>query len=162
MTVSARRLEELAHGRRIAVAGVGHRLRGDDAVGSLIAERLRERGLADVFDVECVPENHFGALLDAHPGLVLFVDAADWGGAPGDTRLAPAHALTERCASTHALSLSLLAHLLEAHGVECWLAGIQPADLRVGAPLSPAVAAAARALESTLAACLSRPEAAHA
>jgi hydrogenase 3 maturation protease len=159
----ARRLEALTRGHRVAVVGVGQRLRGDDGVGPEVARALRERGAARVFDVGCVPENHLGTLLEARVDRVLFVDAADWGAAPGAACVARAEELADRCASTHAMSLTLLARLLAVHGIECWLVGVQPADLRLGAALSPPVIDAAHALVEALAACLPAPsEALHA
>jgi hydrogenase 3 maturation protease len=155
-------LVSITRGRRVAVVGVGNRLRGDDGAGSWLAERLRARCGAPVFDAETVPENYLGPLLAADPEVVLFVDAARLDAPPGACRLVPAHALGGRCDSTHGMSLLLLSRALEAHGIECWLFGLQPARTSAGEPVSPEVAAAARALEDVLAACLPEPEAAHA
>jgi hydrogenase maturation protease len=154
-------LAAVLRGRRVAVVGVGNRLRGDDGAGSWLAERLRARCSAPVYDAETVPEDLLGPLLAAAPEVVLFVDAADHGGRPGEACLAPARDLAGRCGSTHGLSLLLLARALEAHGIEAWLAGIQPARTTTGAPVSAAVAAGARALEDALAHLLGAPEAAH-
>lgn len=136
MTTLTQWLEEQ---RPAAVVGIGNRLRGDDAAGSWIAERLRERGCARVFDAETVPENYLGPILSTKPGRVLFVDAADWSGAPGECRLAPMDALAPRPESTHAPSLALLAGVLESRGAECWLLGIQPASTTPGTGLTPDV-----------------------
>ena len=148
------RVAALVRGRRAAVVGVGNRLRGDDAAGSVVAERLRGRVAAPVFDAETVPENYLGSLLSESCAVVIFVDAADHGGAPGECCLAPAAELAERAGSTHSMSLVLLSRALAAHGVECWLAGIQPGRAELGAELSPAAAAGVRALEDALAAAL--------
>ncbi len=63
-----------------AVTCLGHRDRGDDAVGPLVAERLRERGIA-VLDCQEEPTR----LLDAMVGLdlLVIVDAVRSGGPPG-------------------------------------------------------------------------------
>ena len=153
MTMLGEWLEER---RPAAVVGVGNRLRGDDGAGSWIAERLRARGCWPVFDAETVPENYLGALLAVVPGRVLFVDAAGFGGAPGECRLAPMEALAPRRESTHAPSLALLAGLLEQHGGECWLLGIQPRTTGHGEPLSPDVERAAMSVVGALAAALAR------
>jgi hydrogenase maturation protease len=155
------RLEAVLHGRRAAVVGVGNRLRGDDGAGSWLAERLRDRCRVPVFDAETVPEDVLGPLLAAAPEVVLFVDAADHGGHPGEACVAPARELAGRCGSTHGMSLLLLARALEAHGIEAWLVGLQPARTAAGAPMTPAVAAAARALEDALARRLGATEGAH-
>jgi hydrogenase 3 maturation protease len=150
MMVLAEWLEQRRDGRPAAVVGVGNRLRRDDAAGSCVAERLCDAGYTPVFDTETVPENYLGALMAAAPGIVLFVDAADHGGAPGECRLATVDALAPRLASTHAPSLALLAGLLQSRGIECWLLGIQPTSTAPGSGLSPAVESAVEMLVEAL------------
>jgi hydrogenase maturation protease len=135
----------------VAVVGVGNPLRRDDGVGSWIADRLAALGCVSVFDAETVPENYLGAIIEAAPRAVLFVDAATGAGAPGECRLAPMDALAPRPASTHAPSLALLAELLERYGIECGLLAIQPAATTAGMGLSPEVERAAREVVSCLA-----------
>lgn len=139
-----------------AVVGVGNRLRRDDAAGSCVAERLSAAGCKPVFDAETVPENYLGALLAVAPAVVLFVDAADHGGAPGECRLASVDELAPRLASTHAPSLALLAGLLERRGIECRLLGIQPESIEPGTTLSPVVERAVDDVVTALAAGLAR------
>jgi hydrogenase 3 maturation protease len=76
---------QFLRGKRVAVIGVGNRMRGDDGVGSVIAERLQElaKGSLLVIDAETVPENYLGVLLDSKPEVALFVDAVDFGGEVG-------------------------------------------------------------------------------
>lgn len=152
---------DLLRGRRALLVGVGNPLRGDDGAGSLLAGRLTGRGLAAAIDAETVPENYLGALLDAPADLVLFVDAAEHGDEPGACCLGPARILAERCSSTHAPSLLLLARMLEGRGKEVWLLGIQPRATEVGAPLSAAVHGTVGVLEEILAEALAPMESAH-
>lgn len=161
MSEVVERIRALLRGRRALLVGVGNPLRGDDAVGSLLAGRLAERGLDAAIDAETVPENYLGTLLDAPADLILFVDAADHGEAPGACCLGPARILAERCSSTHAPSLLLLARMLEGRGKEVWLLGIQPQATEIAAPLSAAVREAADALEEILAEALAPMERAH-
>ncbi|MFN8177570.1 MAG: hydrogenase maturation protease [bacterium] len=162
MSELGERIGALVGGRSAAVVGVGNRLRGDDGVGSHVADRLRGRLAAAVYDVETVPENYLGVLTDAAPGVVLFVDAAAHGGPPGAWCLAPAGELASRSTSTHAMSLLLLARALEARGIACWLIGVQPDDTEFGAPLTSAVAAGADTVEDALIESLGAPEVLHA
>lgn len=138
----------------VAVVGVGNPLRRDDGVGPWVAGRLAALGCIPVFDAETVPENYLGAIIEAAPKAVLFIDAAAGAGAPGECRLAPMDALAPRPASTHAPSLALLAELLERHGIDCGLLAIQPAVTSAGMGLSPDVERAAREIVSCLAARL--------
>jgi hydrogenase maturation protease len=150
MSELGERIGALARGRRTAVVGVGNRLRGDDAIGSLVAARLAGRVAAPVVDAETVPENYLDVLLDSAAEVVLFVDAADHGGAPGEWCLAPAAELVGSCTSTHAMSLRLLCRALAERDVACWLIGIQPGCAVFDEPLSPAVAEGAGHVEAAL------------
>ena len=138
----------------VAVVGVGNPLRRDDGAGPWIAKGLAELGSCSAFDAETVPENYLGVLLAVAPAAVLFIDAADGIGAPGECRLVPMNALAPRPASTHAPSLALLAGVLERHGIECGLLAIQPAATTTGIGLSPDVKRAAGQVLACLAARL--------
>jgi hydrogenase 3 maturation protease len=154
MPTTAAHIQRLLSGRHATVVGVGHRLRGDDAVGSLLAAGLQAEFGGDVIDAGEVPENFLGLLTGPGRHTVLFLDAADHGAAPGAWCLAPTHRLAARAGSTHAASLRLLAQLLEAHGVQSWVLGIQPLSNAPGAPLSGPVRAAAHELHGLLAGAL--------
>lgn len=142
MTTLADQIESRVGGRSVAVVGVGNRLRGDDAAGSLVIERLAGRGDRCLIDAEQTPENYLVRLLDSAPDVVLFVDAAELGAAPGTLRLVGPADLAPRADSTHAPSLRLTAEILAAHGIASLLLGIQPARTVPGTELTSAVAAA--------------------
>ena len=107
MTTLADRIEERLGGRSVAVVGVGNRLRGDDAAGSRVVERLQGAGLPCLIDAEDTPENDLGRLLEHAPDVVLFVDAAALDEAPGTLRLVDLSELAPRANTTHAPSLAL-------------------------------------------------------
>lgn len=134
--------EELRHRLRpgYVAVGVGSRLRGDDAVGSMIAERLAERGLKNCLDCGQAPENYLGKIVGLRPREVLFVDAADFGAAPGTIRLFPADSFQAQSISTHSAGLSTVMDFLSADSdVACWVLAIQPASLTHGAEPSEPV-----------------------
>ncbi len=149
-------LAGLLAGRRVAVVGVGNERRGDDGVGPFVAARLAAEHPGLAVDAGTVPENFLGPILAGSPEIVLFVDAADHGGAPGTWRLAPLRALSARAATTHHASLLLMARLVEAARAHCWLVGVQPARLAHGEPMSEAVRAAGEQLAQALSAALAR------
>jgi hydrogenase maturation protease len=155
------RIEAIARGRRVAVVGVGNLLRGDDGAGCLVARRLAASGNLAAFDAGTVPENHLGPLLRAAPDVAVFVDAADHGAEPGAVCVARALALGARLSSTHAPSLRLLASLLEASRIECWVVGIQPSRCGLGSAMTAAVRRAVREVGDALAGGVA-PAAAHA
>ena len=162
MTTLADHIERHLGGRHVAVVGVGNRLRGDDAAGSLVVERLQgEDDLAGaddprLIDAEQTPENYLDRLLASAPDVVLFVDATDLGAAPGTLRLAGMSELAQRAQSTHAPSLRLTAEILAAHGIASLLLGIQPARTALGAGLTSAVAAAVDEAAAAIAPLLDR------
>lgn len=128
------------------IIGVGNRLRGDDAVGCLVIEALKDCVDAVLFDAESAPENHIEPAVEAHPSRILFIDACDFGGSPGEFRLFGRDEL-ERLAlglvSTHTLPLTMTAQLLEQRtGAGVWLLGVQPARVEFGAGVSRPVARA--------------------
>lgn len=135
--------------RRVAVVGVGHALRGDDAAGLALAERAAplsgERLL--VLEGGPAPENITGVLRRFKPELVLLVDAAEMGATPGAVRWLSADDVEGLSATTHTMPLSILAHYLEQEfGCQVYLIGIQPAQNGIGQPLSQAVERAVEAI----------------
>lgn len=129
---------------RVAVVGIGHELRGDDAAGITIARELRMRSArwrhVLVIDVGPAPENHTGVLRRFGPRLVLLVDAAHMDLPAGAVRWLGFDDVDGVSASTHTLPVSVLARYLATEmNCDVALLGIQPATTVVGEPLSPAV-----------------------
>jgi hydrogenase 3 maturation protease len=155
MNALERWIEDRVRGRDVTIVGVGNRLRGDDAAGPRVADRLAGLEGARVIDAGTVPENFLGTLLSGGSDLVVFVDAVDHGAPPGTYCITTADSLASGTATTHAPSLRLLAGLLHGRGIECWLVGLQPGSTTPGAGLTRAVAegvkAVARALEAACA-----------
>ncbi|MBN1146321.1 MAG: hydrogenase 3 maturation endopeptidase HyCI [Anaerolineales bacterium] len=128
---------------RVALVGVGHELFGDDAVGLLLAQRLR-KGLEGrrvlVIEAGPIPENFSGALRRFEPDLVLMIDAAQMGETPGTVRWLDWKDVSQAGAFAHTGSLCLLADFLARElGCQVALLGIQPGNLSFDAPLTPPV-----------------------
>jgi hydrogenase maturation protease len=129
-----------------AAACLGSRFRGDDAVGPLVADRLRAAG-ATVLDCDDEPTR----LLDSWAGLdlVVIVDAVSSGAAPGTVhRFDPGDGPLPRdlgLASTHAFSVPEALELGRALGrapQRVLVLGVEGAAFGMGDPLTPAVDAA--------------------
>jgi len=126
------KLERLFSGcKRIAIVGVGNRLRGDDGVGSLVVEELSKYDLGDgVLALDCglTPENYIGPLLRFKPECVIFVDATEMGEKPGTVKVLDMSNVRGLPISTHKVPLTLLAKFLRGNlnGVRLALIGIQP------------------------------------
>jgi len=153
MDDAARLFGLVVHGHALVV-GVGHPLRGDDAVGSAVAAALEARFSARVIDAGSVPESFLGPLTAVAGRPVVFVDAVAHGARPGDWCLVPVAELSGRETDTHRPSLGLLADLLSAHGIASWVLGIEPAHTGVGEPMSESAERAVSGVTGLLAAAL--------
>lgn len=135
-------LESLARWRdsRAVILGVGNDLRGDDAAGPALCERLAGDVSAVVIDAGTAPENHIRPIQEAKPDVLLIVDAVDFGGPPGHIRLFEPTDMSRFAFSTHTLSLHLFIDLLQGdQPLDVRLVGIQAGPRRLGDGLSPAV-----------------------
>ncbi len=133
---------------KVAVLGIGHELRGDDAIGLLLANRLGSMaaGCDRILAVETgpAPENFTGMLRSFKPDLVVLVDAAFMDAEAGEIGWLSWQDTSGFSASTHTLPLHLLAaYITSEMGCEVTLIGIQPATLNIGAELTPEVRQAA-------------------
>lgn len=156
---------------RVVVMGIGNPLRGDDAVGSVIARRLRASlqatssppasGAPTVLDAEEIPESWLGPAIAARPDVVLLIDAMELGAEPGAAALLGTYGLTGRTLFTHRTPLRPLTEYLQREaGARVVLLGVQPGPVLWGETLSPPVAAAAAALARLLTDVLAEPLAA--
>jgi hydrogenase maturation protease len=130
----------------VVVIGVGNRLRGDDAAGPAVAERVRARAPQSV-DVR-ICEQEPSRLLDALAGadVAFIVDAVSTGAAPGTLHRfdASAEAVPSRelRSSTHALGVGESLELARALGRlpdKTVVFGIEGSDFLAGGSLSRAV-----------------------
>jgi hydrogenase maturation protease len=144
---------------RLLILGVGNELRGDDAAGLLVARRLRAQAPSGVAVREASGEGT--ALMSAWEGAgqVWLVDAVHSGAAPGTIHRfvieagAPLPALPEDSLSSHGFGVAAalaLAQALDRLPPRLVLFGIEGAHFDHGAPLSPSVSAAVKAVVAEL------------
>ncbi len=144
---------------RLAILGIGHELRGDDAAGLTVARNLAAAlpNLPHVLIVEAghAPENHTGPVRRFAPDLVLLIDVALMGQSPGTICWLPWPATSGLSASSHTMPPYMLARYLTTM-LDCDVAllGIQPADnslvSRLSAPVQRAVDEVTAVLQSSL------------
>ncbi|MHC4915188.1 MAG: hydrogenase maturation protease [Planctomycetota bacterium] len=136
-------------GRRAVLLGVGTRMRADDGFGPMVIDLLGGRAACALMDCGSAPENFAGKVKGLQPQVVLVLDAAHFGGDPGELRLVAGGAAGGGGLSTHAAGLNMLFDYLRREcGAEGWLLACQPAGVELGGEMSPAVrAAAARAAD---------------
>jgi len=137
----------------LALVLLGNPWRGDDAVGPFLAERLSGR-----LDDRCVlipaferPEEAWEAAVACRPRRVVMVDAADFGGRPGEIRVTPPAGSEVPPLSTHRFPVEAVARLIEADtGAPVLLLLVQAAACRLGTPPTEAVRATAQRLADYL------------
>ncbi|OQB51917.1 MAG: Hydrogenase 3 maturation protease [Candidatus Aminicenantes bacterium ADurb.Bin147] len=147
---------------RVVVCGIGNDLRGDDAAGPLCLQRLRTAldgrsgGSAPVRRVLFIdggetPENETGRMRNFHPDLVLLIDAARGGRAPGEIFIVDPESIADEEISTHRISLSLLVrYLKESVRARVLFLGIEPVSTSLHAQVSEPVRRAADELAAFL------------
>jgi hydrogenase maturation protease len=155
---------------KVVVVGVGNAVRGDDAAGLAVAERVRARAPHGVDVVQC--EQEPTRLLDAWAGadLALVVDASLSGTEPGTVQRfdATADAVPARTfrSSTHAFGIGDAVELGRALGrlpEQVIVFGIEGEDFGLGSGLSDRVAGAVDEVAETVlneleeAGCTSEP-----
>ncbi len=126
-------LVENIAGHKIMILGVGKEMRGDDALGPILARRIDGRVAATVLDVQDVPENYAVKTSDAGAEVALILDAAQMHLPVGSARLLVAADLPPVPGVSHRPSLEMFAAFVRLDGgVETFVLGIQPDMARVG------------------------------
>lgn len=138
---------------RVCVVGLGNRQRRDDGAGPRLVDARDPSATGTWLDVGVSPENYLEPIVRSKPDTVLMVDAASFGGQPGECRLLKAASFETLAVSTHASSLSILAeYLTRRTGAQVCVIAIQSQTVDAGDSLSAPVERAV----SGLAALLSR------
>jgi hydrogenase 3 maturation protease len=176
-------LQQLLEGR-VCLMGLGNVDYGDDGFGVRLAEELKSEGRSpkaerrpksegrsepfsegasdlgnrvQVSIAGTTPERWIGWVAEANFDYVLFLDAAEFGGAPGSAVLLDSDQMTARFPqiSTHKISLGLLSKRAEANGkTKAWLLEVQPESLRPSEELTPTLQATLGLLLDLIAGCL--------
>jgi hydrogenase 3 maturation protease len=143
-------LEQMLSGR-VVIACIGNELRGDDGVGPFISRLLQGSELVQVVNCGETPENYLGVIVRYNPDRVVVIDAADFGGRPGETQMVRKADITAGGLSTHDAILTLFADYIEKQtGAETLFLAIQPGQSEVGCGLSPGVEAAAHQIAGVI------------
>jgi len=129
--------------RRVVILGVGNRLRGDDAVGCIVCDELKDKLASHMIDCGSAPENYVQPVADRNPTRILVVDCCNYGAQPGEFRLfsrEEVDRLSYGLLSTHTLPLTLTIEMLSLEtGAAIELLGIQPEQIEFGNHLSKPV-----------------------
>ena len=136
---------------QVCVIGIGNRLKGDDAAGPELIDRIAGRSRFHCLDTGVAPENYLEKIVRIRPDTILLVDAMDFGGEAGACRLFAADQVTGGKLSSHALSLRMTCDYLQQRiSTRIFILGIQPAQVKMNQPLSAAVRAGVEKLAAEL------------
>ena len=98
---------------KVVILGIGNALRSDDGAGSILASRIKDKVSHIVYDAGASPENYLSKIVKDKPDTLLIIDAADFGGKPGELNLLEQDDLKSvNIFSTHNTSISLTINYL--------------------------------------------------
>jgi hydrogenase 3 maturation protease len=123
---------------------IGNTLRADDGVGPYIGLLLTSSTRVKIVNAGYTPENIIEQVISLRPAKIIFIDAADFQGAPGEARVIDQEHIPDASLSTHAVPLKVVYHLL-LHDTAAMavMIGIQPQSVDHKEGLSKAVKATA-------------------
>ncbi len=128
---------------KIAFVGLGNELRGDDLAGLVFIEALKTKTVFNKSKFIIAgknPENYLQEILDYNPEAVVFIDAADFLGEPGEISLLESDLLANIDFSTHAYSIKLIEKFLSLNRqIDFIYIGIQPKTTELGKEMSSQV-----------------------
>lgn len=128
----------------LALLCIGNPMRGDDAFGPEVFRLLDGRIRVPLFDGASAPENELPRIAALSPALVLFIDAVSFDAPTGALRLFSPDDLAVNAADTHRAPLSVAADFLaETCSASVLILAARPADVSLGAPMSPEMKRAA-------------------
>ena len=139
--------------RKVVILGIGNPLRGDDAIGLIVAKHLKGKvpSTVNVLLCETVPESFSGEITRHKPSHVLMIDSAMLNEKPGFSRLIPPEKIVGTAISTHAMPLSVLAdYLKKTADAKVVLLGIQPKNVDFSEGLTPELQQAAEQIAKTI------------
>jgi hydrogenase maturation protease len=129
---------------KTCVVGVGNPYRCDDAVGPLVAEKLKKSltGIGQVVNVEDVIENYVFDIAGSDYQNILLVDAVSGHPREAGTVILDQLSEIEKIGgeiSTHKLALSTAAKIFRMYGKKTFLLGIIPKNIDYGTEISPEI-----------------------
>lgn len=119
--------------KTILFAGIGNRLKSDDAIGIIICENLIETDRKKVLIVESGIEKFVGKINSIAPDILLLVDCTDFNEKPGFVKLIPIEEVLDHTMHTHTISVRRISEFFE---MPTFILGIQPEFVGFGEDVS--------------------------
>ncbi|MEW6171320.1 MAG: hydrogenase 3 maturation endopeptidase HyCI [Candidatus Omnitrophota bacterium] len=132
------------------ILGIGNVLKGDDAAGSILAQRLKAK--INIIDAGITPENYAGKIVEFKPSYLWLIDAIDFKAKPGTWKIfKPEELFSQNLFFTHNYSLELFCDYIKKNiEVPIYILGIQPKSIKLGDKLSQEVESALLEIEKEL------------
>jgi len=126
---------------KVVILGIGNTLKSDDGAGPFLVKRIKDKVNFSAMDAGTCPENYLGKIIKEGPDTVVIIDAADFGGSPGEFRIFEAKQVNSlNLFSTHNASISLTVNYLRSNlKVNIIILMIQPKTIVLGDRLSPEI-----------------------
>jgi len=130
------------------VLGIGNRLGGDDAAGTLVVDILNQRQYRAkalpsneiiAIDAGNAPESYTSVIRQHRPELLILVDAADMDLPPGTLRIITPEKISILSFSTHHMPLSMFIAYVKEFCGNVLLVGVQPERTETGRGISKTV-----------------------
>ena len=136
----------------LLIITIGNSYRSDDGVGPYIASKIKKcKKNLIILNAEDKPENIINEATQLKPGKIVIIDAADFGGMPGEIRLIEKKDIPDTSLSTHSFPLNIIARIIgEDTGAEVSFLGIQPKSVQLAKGLSKPVKRAAEKIISCI------------
>lgn len=134
---------------KVVILGIGNTLASDDAAGSILASRIKDKVPYTVYDAGINPENYLGKIIKDKPDNIVIIDAVDFGAKPGEYAVLDAKEIkTVNLYSTHNASISLTINYLQSNlEVDIIILAIQPKNVSFGDKISQEVEKTLKRLE---------------
>jgi hydrogenase 3 maturation protease len=153
----------LGNAKRVALLGIGSEIRGDDAIGIVIAQDLKtyikknKLKYVKVFFGGTAPENLTGEIKKFKPTHIIITDAVDFHQKPGTVKIVDIDKETGASFSTHRIPIKVMNdYLYKSIACETIIIGIQPQALGFYAQLSQKTRAAAASVTNAIGRALPR------
>ena len=113
---------------------IGNVMRGDDAIGPIVAEKLnvlfKKQKDFIIINAETVPENYTGLIRKEEPSHIIFIDAVEMNINPGEIKLIRSSEIANYSISTHAMPISFMIKYIESFtDAKILLIGVQPKNI---------------------------------
>lgn len=124
--------------KKYILMGIGNILRGDDGIGSIIAQKFKDH---DWLSLDCgvAPENFTSIIKKNRPNLLVLIDVVEMGLEPGQYRIIPPEKIDIMHLTTHSISLAFLISYLKNFAREIVFIGIQPKLIDYSTSISPEI-----------------------